>query len=554
MSSYLITSREGLYHFDSPARAFTMLRKGYFFGLSKHGSVWYIGGFVGVSERERTRPTFNGYIASFRLEFGQYGLQVTEWKSLHHGLDNGAHQIKVYKGKLYVIETYIQTIKVFDINDDYTLTLAKSITLYDKEKPVANAHYILQGYGDGRYTCHGYKHINALTFHDNLVYLSCPSLRNNISPDGTPTQSLSPHRIEVYDMEFNFLWSFVIHSEVFCHDIVFQGHKCYFGAPPNKLCSLDIVSRQHEVSTVFDVKSMHPRGLSIDNIGTTVVGLRDPNMLVITNVKQPCRVEYVHAPCSPCFIAKLDYDNDFNNCMSSLVHPFVHQLSIDKLPIETKHLSSMAKCILEHEWNMYFDNRRNDKYNGANKNMQPSPTQHTLQEVKTPSESCFANICSLQTLVNQKIHCTELVVEDEMQDAYMDMLSSFNMFIKHMQGKALIVTGKLYLYPTKSGMGWHTNLEDSCNIDTIRCYIVYTSRDNNSFFLYRHPISHQIHAIPDRNGYANIFDLGRPESPLWHAVYNNSEDTQRLSIGLACHKYRMGAFHVLKDMINDICH
>lgn len=554
MSSYLITSREGLYHFEAFNRTFNLLKNGFFFGLTKHRHVWYVFGYEGDNEQERTLPTFNGYIASFHIVFDEQGPVVSDWKTIYRGLDNGTHHIKVYKNKLYAIETYIQTIKVFDINDDYTISLSRSIEMFKSERPIANAHYILQGYGDERHTCQGYKHINALTVHDNLIYLSCPSLRNSITPDGKPSQSLSPHVIEVYDLDFNFLWSFIVHNEIFCHDVVFLGHKLYFCAPPNKLCLFDIVTKQYEVVKTFNVKSMHPRGLSIDNAGTIVTGLRSPNSLVISNVNVPFDVDYVGAPCSPCFIAKLDYENDFNNCMSLLVHPFACQLPANELPFETASIQEMSKCIFAHDWRKYFDNRKNDEYRGANKNMISSIERYTLEEVKQPYEICFDNINNLQTLVNQKIYLSELVVEDEMKTTYTDMMTTFKKFCLEVANKAMIVTGKLYLYPPKSGMGWHTNLEEIYNIDTIRCYIVYTTKDNESFFLYKHPISGLIHAIPDRNGFANIFDLGSPDSPLWHAIYNNSRDTQRLSVGIATHKYRMGALRVLKEIVNDISH
>jgi hypothetical protein len=117
---------------------------------------------------------------------------------------------------------------------------------------------------------------------------------------------------------------------------------------------------------------MHPRGLSIDNTGTTVTGLRSPNMVVLSDLNQPFEIDYVHSPCSPCFIAKLDYENDFNNNMSLLVHPFVHQLHAEKLPIQTTSIQSIAKYIFAHDWKKYFDNRKNNEFHGANKNMVPS--------------------------------------------------------------------------------------------------------------------------------------------------------------------------------------
>jgi len=555
MSLYLITSREGLYVFDMDAKEFHLLKEGFFFGLAKYHDVWYICGFKGDNDCERTLPTFKGYITSFKLRHNENDNipYVYEWKEEYSNLDNGSHQLRVYNKRIYLIETYIQKITVFTINDDFALKFESSKELFPPNKPVMNAHYIInRGENDyaQSYTCHGYKHINALAFHDNLIYMSCPSLRNSISEDGKPTQQLSPHVIEVYDLDFNFLWSFIIPNAIFCHDIVFQGHKLYFGAPPNKLCSCDIVSRESRVEKQFDISTMHPRGLSIDNTGTVVIGFRRPGMLALTTLEGG-NVEYIKAPCSPCFIAKLDYDNDFNNCSSPLLHPYVAQIATKSLPIDTDELAHIADVVLSQDWSTYHDTRKNN----SNQGMILSSTEYNVDDIKLPCEECFEHLNNLQKISSPKIHISELIVnDDDLKDVYLDMLSSFALFTHEVQKRGVHITGKLYLYPAKSGMGWHTNLEDPRNVNSIRCYLLYTTEDNSSFFFYKHPVSGLIHAIPDRNGYANVFDMGHPQSPLWHAVYNNSQTAQRLSVGLAFHKYRMGAFHTLKRVVDDICH
>jgi hypothetical protein len=561
MSLYLITSREGLFVCDIHTKNLHLLKDGFFFGLSKYKDVWYISGFYGDKESERTFPTFKGYIASFKLKLHEHDNvpHIHEWKEECSNLDNGSHQLRVYNKKVYLIETYIQTISVFRINDDFSLTFDKSKSLHPPNKTVMNAHYIINSgknynaTNDQNYTCHGYKHINALTFHDNFIYMSCPNLRNGINADGKPTQSLSPHTIEVYDLEFNFLWSFIIANEIFCHDIVFQGHKLYFGAPPNKLCSFDIVSRKSHVVKQFNIPTMHPRGLSIDKKGTIVMGFKRPQILSVTNIEGD-NIEYIEAPCSPCFIAKIDYNDDFNNCISPLVHPYVAQIPTDIIPIDTNSLQSIANIVFGQDWSKFHDKRKNNSNQGANDGMLLSTTLYTVDDIKEPCNECFAHLHNIQRVACPKIHLSELIVTGELKDMYLDILSLFSMFVNNSQKLGLNVTGKLYLYPAKSGMGWHTNLEDPRNIHSIRCYLLYTTEDNSSFFFYKHPISGLIHAIPDRNGYANVFDMGHPQSPLWHAIYNNSHTAQRLSIGIAFYKNRMSVLHTLKNIVNAISH
>jgi hypothetical protein len=539
--------------FDNSSKTYKILQSGHYFGIAKHYDTWYVFGFLGEIQ-ERTRPSFKGMIASFNLVEDGEEHKIVNWVVRCNQLDNGSHQLKIFDNKLYLVETYIQTIKVFDIQNNGDLVLHKSYPLYPTNLLVANAHYIIGGIGD-TYTCQGYKHINALTIHDNFIYLSCPSLRNNITSDNIPTQVSSPHVIEVYDMTFKFLWSFTIPDEVFCHDIVFLGHTLYFLAPPNKLCALDIVTKKSTVYATFDVSTLHPRGLSIDQDGNVVIGFRDDNMLVSFNLyntnKKPILTSVVFAPCC---IAKLDYATDFNNCNSSLVKPYVIQIHTTELPIQTNIIENIASKIFEFDWTTCKDTRATLNQ-GANPVVKLSNHEHTNWEVKSPCDSVFNDISNLQRVINCKIHVSNL--EDiplENIGVYNDIIIKIKEFKEDVKARAVMVSGDLYLYPPNSALGWHTNLEESYNYDTCRCYIVFTTRDNETFFFYRHPQSKLLHAVPDRNKYANIFDLGNIKSPLWHAVYNNSVDTSRLSLGIAFHKYRMGAFGSLTKKIETIFH
>jgi hypothetical protein len=544
MSKYLITSRDGLFLYDNSVETFTKLQDGLFFGLAQYNEWWYVFGYHG----HKNKQTHQGYIASFRIS----DERIYDWVVRYSGLDNGSHQIKIYNHKLYIVETYIQTIKVFSIRCNGSLELERSVLIYtDEHKCIVNAHYIINSNSTNScLTCKGYKHINALTIHDNLIYLSCPSLRNNITPDGKATQTLSPHIIEVYTLDFEYLWSFTITQEVFCHDIVFKGHKLYFTAPPNKICVFDIISKKTHIEFTFDINAFYPRGLSIDKEGNYVVGLRKPDMIVSFMQNDAKTIKYIRSPCEPCFIASVNYKHDYNNNNSPLVKSFVKQIHASKLPIDCSLFDNISQHVFQHNWIQYEDLR----YMQQTPNLIVSNKMYELCEVKDPNKDVFDNIMNLQKLKKSKIHIAQLIVEDHMQSKHKDLLKLLHQLEQDIQKRALRVSGHLYLYPPKSALGWHTNLEEPYNHHTIRCYIVNVTKNNETYFLYRHPLSNLIHAIPDRNNFANIFALGDPSSPLWHAVYNDSEDTARLSLGIAFHQHRLGAFHTIKDNIEDIMH
>lgn len=545
MATYLITSREGLFIFDLTTKTFEKLRDGYFFGLTKHKETWYIFGYKGKGVSEKNYPTFQGYIASFTLSNES---AINDWNEHVRNLDNGSHQLRAYAGHLYLVETYIQRILVFDILGDGSLQVKKQVPLYNTPYPIVNAHYVVNG-NSTEYSCVGYKHINALTIHDDLIYLSCPSLRNNVTEDGRATQALSPHTIEVYNLEFEFLWSFTIPDDVFCHDIVFQGHTFLFNAPPNKVCSFDIVCKRVIHRKILSIESSHPRGLSVSRDGLIVVGLRKPGMLAVYNTDNETDVQYVRAPCEPCFIANTNYNDDYNNIDSHLVKPYVKQLHVKHLPIKLSEFEQISTRVFQHDWSMYTDMRWKQE-----SKMNISTKIHDLDEVIKPNSEVFSDIMGLQRTTKQKIHFAQLEVIDGLHIEHKAILELLNEFEKQVQRRALRVSGHLYLYPPQSALGWHTNLEEPYNHNTVRCYIVSTTKNNESFFLYKHPISKLIHAVPDRNMFANMFSLGDPNSPLWHAVYNGSIDTTRLSLGIAFHQYRLGAFHVLKDIVDSVLH
>jgi hypothetical protein len=550
---YLITSREGLYLFDKTTASFTLLKEGYFFGLARFNDLWYIFGYKGDNINVKNYPTFQGYIASFKLTTD---LIIEEWLERCSNLDNGSHQIRIHKSKLYLVETYIQTISIFDIDKSGSLCLKKQVPIYKTPHPIVNAHYVVNG-DDKDYSCHGYKHINALTIQDDLIYMSCPSLRNNVTAEGKATQALSPHVIEVYNLNFDFLWSFIIPNEVFCHDIVFQGQKFYFNAPPNKVCCYDIVKKMVTSTKELNASAFHPRGLSIHADGTVMVGLRKQGMLVYYNLKDTNvnDIKYSKAPCDPCFIASIDYDNDFNNNDSPLVKSYVKQIHLNELPIDLGILEDITQRVFKYNWTSYRDLRWEKKTQTTNlisSIKQYSLDEDSLDEVLAPQTEIFDNICNLQNTIGKKINMVYLEVTDELQREHRVIIEMLKEVEKRVEQRALRISGHLYLYPPQSALGWHTNLEEPYNHNTIRCYVVNTTKDNETFFLYKHPISKLIHAVPDRNKFVNIFSLGNPSSPLWHAVYNGSTDVHRLSLGIACHQYRLGAFHTIKDVISDI--
>jgi hypothetical protein len=310
-----------------------------------------------------------------------------------------------------------------------------------------------------------------------------------------------------------------------------------------------------------------PRGLSIDKDGLVVMGFRTPEKLAIFNVDDVSNVEYIPCPCEPCCIGKLDYDNDFSNNNSSLVHPYVLQCKLDCLGLKRANEFIMGlKNIIENTFDVdwsYYNNKRTQQ-----ENRNPFTTmlegQASLDDVINPPSYIFDNIRNFQSVVKNKIHMTQLDLQDganvtvfdhfRNREKYHNIQAYYDMIEKIVTEVGCSVTGKLFLYPPQSAMGWHTNIEVPMNSRTFRCYVVCCSKDNASFFMYRHPISGKFHAVPDRNMYCNIFYLGNKYSPFWHSIINPSLDVERLSFGIAFIMDQCDTLQISRDNLKTILH
>jgi hypothetical protein len=136
-----MTSRKGIY-LDHTKK----LLDGKFFGLTHRGSTWYA---FGTHANEITNPSFKGYVIQFELDKSGKMINQTEIAS---GLDNGVHQMCIWKNHLYILETYIQQITVINLEN----TSEKRI-IYPFEQAIS-AWYHAKGH-PGSYE--HYKHMNA---------------------------------------------------------------------------------------------------------------------------------------------------------------------------------------------------------------------------------------------------------------------------------------------------------------------------------------------------------------------------------------------------------
>ena len=65
----------------------------------------------------------------------------------------------------------------------------------------------------------------------------------------------------------------------------------------------------------------------------------------------------------------------------------------------------------------------------------------------------------------------------------------------------------------------HTHTCTHTQVQGWRVYMTFVSQENQSHFVYRHPLDHVRQVIMDRDFQANLFRVdGASQNPLWHAV------------------------------------
>lgn len=520
---YFVTSREGLYYVIKEDMNIKLIMPGKFFGIGHHNQRWY----VFQSLRHQHEPSQAGIIVSFRWDAENQ--QADDLRTEAEGLDNGSHQLIIYKDKLYLLETYIQQIHVYTITDDGRL-VDDSVFHPTSATNIINANYLCwkddSPFDKTKYTCHGYLHMNALSVQDGYLYIGCAHLRNAICND-KPSHYHQPYTIMVFDMNTHqCLAKHTLDTEVACHDLVFLGMHAYLTSPPNKVVRYNIVTRTTETVTTFPFK--HPRGLSILLDNTMAVGFRDGHIVVSGDaIMLPRGV-------APCCVCSLDPTIDFYFPDSPLRAPFVIQLATLPMSVDTNPLIPIANDIFSQHaqdaWSMTT--------NMHNANKRFTSRAYGLKDILDPPASLFAtyNLKTYQATQRGKIaieHAWDTPGHAPIWQAFQKWRRTVEVSHPGVQ-----LTGRLYLYPPDHQLGWHTNLETSINNSSFRCYIVYTSNGSvdllsDTYFMYRHPVSKQIHAVPDRHTYCNVFFLGSPASPMWHAVINPSSTTHRLSVGLS---------------------
>ena len=515
----IITSRKGLFYFQNNESI--LLKDIQCFGICNFpNDIYLVFHFLG----EIGKDTKQGKITRFVIR----GDKIIEENEIIKDLDNGVHEITSTGKDIIILQTYYQNIIRYQLDDKYYPILSsKEIITIERFPPCLNIKYLneeIHKYDDFLNTERYYQHFNSITIQDNFIYLLAPHLKN-IRINGENTQNEKLSTIFVFDIHFQYLYEIPL-PDYFCHSLVIQGPKIYYLTAHSELRYYDFRDKQTHTLIQYpkntSKKRNITRGLSITNeciyFGSTY---EDKEKNVIVCYKNDTIIEY-DSPSNTniCMITSEHFGKDYNHIVGPYKKPFVLQYAI-KDTLLSEYINDIISIqeVIDRN-NISTTIKKKKSFQNIYK--QP-PFLEVLNDILYPNDNIFEDVLKNQRMKNPEESLIKLYNHDSFR------CDKIHEVLKSMEKKGFNITGSFFLYKPNTGLGWHTNLNLNDNY-SFRLYMIFT-KSNDSWFLYKHPLSKQIHFIKDRSEYCNLFHLGYMGSPLWHSVLNRG-DRNRLSIGL----------------------
>lgn len=175
-----------------------------------------------------------------------------------------------------------------------------------------------------------------------------------------------------------------------------------------------------------------------------------------------------------------------------------------------------------------------------------------MMDILEPDARMFSSHRNYQHILKDMSHVYRDSDEGEHSNATCYQLQSM---AKQMGVSILpqhVFSGKIHLMFPMHAKGWHHNIESVPKDSVYVVYFVCTDRAEfgGSFFFYRHPVSHQIHAVPDVHGtYKEFYLQSDPNNVLWHAL--GSFTAIRISLGLS-YKQHMQSDELKKCLLSKV--
>ena len=229
-----------------------------------------------------------------------------------------------------------------------------------------------------------------------------------------------------------------------------------------------------------------------------------------------------------------EWGNDFQHHLSCMKKCYVETFFPSQMDKNQKYindiLTELAINLYSNEKNkkVLFDIRESklqlNNFRDINKLVYIG---NDLKDILNPPRGMFDKFYGYQHILNDMESL--LNIKDK---------ATLNHFIDFVKNKGIdvnysyIMSGRFHLIKPNHAKGWHNNIESVPKGTAEVIYFVITDVNEfgGSFFLYRHPYTKMIHAVPDISGtYKKFYLIGDENKPLWHAI--GSFTANRISLG-----------------------
>jgi len=236
------------------------------------------------------------------------------------------------------------------------------------------------------------------------------------------------------------------------------------------------------------------------------------------------------------YMTSSKFGNDFRHSLSTMTECFVHTYLPPQLDRNQK---SIIDILCELSINVFTNE---DIFNKVGKIRLGCIHFETIREINKhvifgqdvldiihPPRQMFDKYYNYQYIIKD-MGMISNTKDDSLKRSFQEFLRAKGIDVNY----SYLMSGQYHLVLPMHAKGWHNNIESVPKKQSDVVYFVTTDKNHygGSFFLYRHPYSKAIHAVPDVHGTMKQFFLkSSQKEPLWHAI--GSFTATRISLGFS---------------------
>jgi hypothetical protein len=228
------------------------------------------------------------------------------------------------------------------------------------------------------------------------------------------------------------------------------------------------------------------------------------------------------------------WGNDFQHTVSSLTKSYVHTYFPCQMDRNQKYINDI---LSELAINFYSNKDNLEILNHVKKddlNLKHFRDIHKLivfgndlQDILEPPHDFFNKYYAYQHILNDMETLLNIKERSHLEH-FIQFVKNKGIHINH----PYTMSGRFHLMKPNHAKGWHNNIDSVPKGKAEVIYFVITDvhEYGGSFFLYQHPHSKMIHAVPDISGtFKKFYLIGDKKNTLWHAI--GSFTANRISLG-----------------------